>query len=208
MIKLLTPELKCYYDLFFTSISLPLADTLLLLEFSVSLVRFYSTKTLIKLIYVLTRKRAWYVVCAAFAFAAIITLLNLLGSYVDNVYLIHLPTAISCIVIPVTIPIIYQKAADIARWRRLSSYLHRAMFVTLLPFIPFRWPFFVSSLFKMIYLNELDHDSNRRLQFIHSMSFLLFCLGPVGNAVLYILSDKRAPRRITTIAYDRKTWFS
>ena len=219
MIKLLTPELKCYYDLFFTSISLPLADTLLLLEFSVSLVRFYSTKTLIKLNYVLRRKRAWYVVCAAFAFAAIIALLNLLGSYVDNVYLIHLPTAISCIVIPVTIPIIYQKAADIARWRRLSSYfhnnksfvkrtLHRAMFVTLLTFIPFRWPFFVSSLFKMIYLNELDHDSNRCLQFIHSMSFLLFCLGPIGNAMLYILSDKRAPHRITTIAYDRKTWFS
>ena len=218
MIKLLTPELRCYYDLVFTSISLSLADTSLFLEFSISLVRFYSTKTLMKLNYVLTRKRAWYVVCAAFTFAAIITLLNLLGSYVDNVFLIHLPTAISCIVIPVTIPIIYQKAANVARRRRLTSYfhknksfvertLHRAMFITLMTYIPFRWPFFVSSLFKMIYLNELDYDSSRRLQFIHSMCFLLFCLGPVGNAMLYFLSDKRARRRINAITYDQKIWF-
>ena len=206
LFKVVTPGLECIYDLIFWFTSSLLANTSLALIVVVSSLRFMCTKYLVRMQMMLNKRRSWYLLICSFLFGVLITFIGILGASFNSVTLIHLPASISDILVPLVIPIIYGKATAIAKQRRISSYflerrgeteiiLRRGMFVTLAVYLPFRLPFFLISTYKMLYTVHLDYVSNRQLQFTHSACFLIYCMAPVGNSLLYFLSDRRARTR-------------
>ena len=211
--KLLVPNLKCSFDLVAMFITQSLSNTSIALIVVISFLRYMSTKHLLSMQIILTLPRAKYMLAGAFTYGVCFSSVLLFGSIIDNAILINLPPCLTDIIVPVIIPIIYNRALLVTRSRRTTVYakgrisfaediLRQVTVYTLATYLPFRLCFFVTSTFKMIYTVELDNNSTYLLQFLHSVSYLILCMTPIGNSILYILSDRRARR--TVIEWKRE----
>ena len=209
-IKLFKPELPCIYDILWSFVTLTIANASLSLVVAVAIIRLISTKYSLHITTILSKIKSRIILFLAYFIGFSINILMTVGAIINDVYLIHLPAVLTDILFPIAIPLIYLRAVQISRKRRESSYfksqrslveaaLRRGMYATILTYLPVRLPYFISSTYKMVYTIEFENDSNYALQLVHSSCFLIFCLTPVGNVVLYFMSDRRARRRI--VAY-------
>ena len=207
--KLFTPRRPCVYDIISSFITLTLADTSLCLVMATAIIRLVCTKYLLKIKLLITKRRSRLISLVCYLFGAIISSIMSIGAVHNNIYLIHISASISAILFPIVIPLVYFRALVITRNRRLTSCfkthkslteiaLFKGMISTLSIFALFRLPYFLVSTYKMVYIIRMNNDSNFLLQLTHSLSFLIFCGGPIGNLITYFLSDRTAWRRFQT----------
>lgn len=201
--KLILPNLKCSFDLVAMFLSQALSHSSIALIVQISFMRYLSTKHLLSMRLILTLRRAKFMLAGAFLYGISVSSTLLIGSIVDNVVIINLPPCLTDIIVPIIIPIIYSRALKVARSRRSTVYdkgrlaytdtiLKQVAIYTLVTYVPFRLCFFGASTFKMMYTIELENNSTHLLQIFHSLSFLILCMTPIGNSILYIVSDRRA----------------
>ncbi|XP_066932451.1 uncharacterized protein [Clytia hemisphaerica] len=217
--KLMLPRLNCSFDLTAMFFSQSLSNTSIALIVEVSILRYLSTKHLLSMSLILTLKRAKILLMVAICYGVAFSGLLLWGSIIDNLVVINLPPCLTDICVPIIIPMFYNRAMVIAQGRRGTIYekgrislaentLRKVTIYTLMTYVPFRLCFFVTSTFKMVYTVELENNSTYLLQFFHSASYLILCMTPVGNSILYILSDRRARRIVNTWKRYLKSFLS